>query len=173
MKIVLFSDNHRDRLAVERIVIANPDAERFVSLGDSEMREDELSALGVYGVKGNYPFEPDFPEEMTTSFAGWKTLLCHGHRYGVKNGPYWLLERARAEDCEIACFGHTHAPLLEDRDGILLVNPGSAAKPRYGARATYALLEATETTLTATIRDVDTHAAIHTLTKRKTAPSWR
>ncbi|MFA5006414.1 MAG: metallophosphoesterase [Candidatus Izemoplasmatales bacterium] len=167
MKIVLFSDNHRDRQSVERIVSLHRDADRIVSLGDSEMREDELSALGIYGVRGNYPFEPDFPEELTTVFEGWKTFLCHGHRYGVKSGLYWLAERTRAEACDLVCFGHTHAPFLEDRDGVVFLNPGSAARPRSGAGATYAVVVVTETTLTAAIRDLDDDRAVRTLSKRK------
>ncbi|MDP3130435.1 MAG: metallophosphoesterase [Bacillota bacterium] len=174
MKIVVFSDNHRDREVVERILLLNPDADRVLSLGDSEMREDELSALGVYGVKGNYPFEPDFPDELTTVFEGWKTFIAHGHRYGVKNGLYWLSERARAEECDIAMFGHTHAPFLEERDGVVFLNPGSAARPRNGLAGTYAVIEAFEPELKIAILDVDTNKPLNTLSKRKgRTPSWR
>ncbi len=174
MRIVVFSDNHRDREVVERILLLNPGADRILSLGDSEMTEGELSRLGVYGVKGNYPFEPDFPDELTTVFEGWKTFVTHGHRYGVKNGLYWLSERARAEACDLVLFGHTHAPLLEERDGIIFLNPGSAARPRIGGKGTYAVIEATEAELAIAILDLDADKPLHTLAKRKgRTPSWR
>jgi len=173
MKIVVFSDNHRDVRAVERLVLLHPDADRILSLGDSEMREDELSALGIYGVKGNYPFEPEFPEELTTVFEGWKTFVAHGHRFGVKNGLYWLSERARAEACDLAFFGHTHTPFLGERDGVVFLNPGSAARPRQGS-ATYAVVEATEPEVRIAIRDLETDRVLHSLTKRRDRrDSWR
>jgi putative phosphoesterase len=167
MKIVVFSDNHRDRGAVERIVMLHPDADRVLSLGDSEMREDELSRLGVYGVRGNYPFEPDFPEEFTTVFEDWKTFVCHGHRYGVKNGLALLSERACSEACDLVLYGHTHAPYLSERDDMVFLNPGSAARPRSGAGATYAVIEAHVDRIQIAIRDLETDRPLHTLEKRR------
>ncbi|MFH0992761.1 MAG: metallophosphoesterase, partial [bacterium] len=165
---------HRDVDAVDRIILLNRDADRFVSLGDSEMREHELSARNVYGVRGNYPFEPDFPYELTTVFAGWKTFLTHGHRYYVKNGLSQLSDRAAAETCDIVCFGHTHQPYLAERAGVLFVNPGSAATPRSGLTPTYAIIEATEDEVRIAILDLDHNIPLHTLRKRRTAISfWR
>ena len=86
MKLLIFSDNHREKTALESILLLHKDSERFISLGDSEMSETELSNLNVFGVKGNYPFEPKFPDELTFEFDGWRFFLTHGHKYNVKNG---------------------------------------------------------------------------------------
>ncbi len=174
VKIILFSDNHRDAVAVDRILLLNRDGDRFISLGDSEMREHELSARNVYGVRGNYPFEPDFPYELTTVFAGWKTFLTHGHRYFVKNGLALLAERAGAEACNIVCFGHTHQPYLAEREGVIFLNPGSAATPRSGGVPTYATIDATEDEVRIAILDLDRNVPLHTLRRRRSAASpWR
>ena len=35
---------------------------------------------------------------------------------------------AREMGCGVVLFGHTHRPTLEERDGILLMNPGTAQR---------------------------------------------
>jgi hypothetical protein len=42
--------------------------------------------------------------------------------------------------CIAVVNGHTHRPAVEIRQGVLFVNPGSAAAPRYGESAGVALL---------------------------------
>jgi putative phosphoesterase len=40
----------------------------------------------------------------------------------------------------VVISGHTHRPLQEENQGVLYINPGSAAYPKYGQPATVALL---------------------------------
>ncbi|MBU1144240.1 MAG: metallophosphoesterase [Firmicutes bacterium] len=140
MKLVVFSDNHRDRKIVQNILLLNPNADRYISLGDSEMSEAELSSMNVFGVKGNYPFEPKFPYDLMFEFEGWKTLLTHGHRYFVKNGLYTLYQHAEENQCQLVLFGHTHQCFVEEKNNILFVNPGSATFPKGSVHPTYAVL---------------------------------
>lgn len=56
---------------------------------------------------------------------GVKILLCHGHRYHVKSTLLPLYLAARENGVRLALFGHTHTALLEEKDGITLLNPGS------------------------------------------------
>ena len=56
-----------------------------------------------------------------------------------------LVEAAREKGCNAVFFGHIHVPVLEEEDGVLLVNPGSLAFPRQrGRRPSYAVLETDE-----------------------------
>ncbi len=154
MKLLLFSDNHRDREAVKIIIGQNPGLTHYISLGDSEMREQELIELGVYGVKGNYPFEPKFPESLTMDFFGLKVYLTHGHLNSVKLGLTSLLNHCLYNDVNIACFGHTHRWMLKEIDGILFINPGSLSRTRMLSEATYALLEINDESITAQIKSL-------------------
>ena len=55
-----------------------------------------------------------------------------------------LLRFAALEnDCDIAMYGHTHVPYLEeDPDDITILNPGSISKPRQADhRYTYMVME--------------------------------
>lgn len=152
MKLLLFSDNHRDRQSVKEVVEKHPDMDRYISLGDSEMKEHELTALNVFGVKGNYPFEPNFPNQLTFVFEGIKVFLTHGHYYSVKLGLTKLLNYSLYNDINIVCFGHTHKPLLRDLRGVIFINPGCLSKAKYGSSNSYCILEITKSKINVIIQ---------------------
>ena len=89
-----------------------------------------MTSLGFYGVRGNYPFEPKFPNDLLTEFAGVKTFITHGHKYGVKLGIYGLVEAAISLNVHLVLYGHTHQPKINEFENILFVNPGSASSSR-------------------------------------------
>ena len=63
--------------------------------------------------------------------------MTHGDRW---NSPYSLSMQKH----DIFLFGHIHLPrLYENEAGILILNPGSAAYPRGGSPASYAILSPT------------------------------
>jgi putative phosphoesterase len=154
MRILILSDNHGDRDNIDRIIKLYSPLDRIFSLGDSEMKENELSDLGIVGVKGNYPFEPKFPYELKFIFEGWSMLLTHGHLYHVKMGLSKLLQKAYDEKVDIACFGHTHRTHLEESAGIILLNPGSLSNWRSHENPTFAVVEMEEKELDVKIYNV-------------------
>lgn len=155
MKFLLFSDNHRDRDIVKTVIEKHPNMDHYISLGDSEMREHELTELGVYGVRGNYPFEPKFPNELMFEFMGLKMYLTHGHHHSVKLGLSRLLNYGAYNDINIICFGHTHKYLIKDIDDILFINPGALSRRKMYAKASYALLEITEKEIHVIIQNIE------------------
>ena len=66
-----------------------------------------------------------------------KILMTHGHRYGVKSGYGTALAAAKSMGAQVVLFGHTHIPFMEEREGILMLNPGSLRNPDRE----YAILE--------------------------------
>jgi putative phosphoesterase len=42
---------------------------------------------------------------------------------------------------DVFIFGHSHVALLEERYGVLFLNPGAAGRPRFGGGLSVALLE--------------------------------
>lgn len=160
MKLVVFSDNHRDKAVVEWIVNNNPDADRTISLGDSEMKEHELSSLGIFGVKGNYPFEPDFPYDLVMTFEDIKFLITHGHRYFVKTGLYNLKEAMISYHCDVALFGHTHQATILNEDDLLFLNPGSTSLPKLLASKTYMIINVNKRMISIELREVYTNTLV-------------
>jgi len=55
--------------------------------------------------------------------------------------PGSLARIARAADCDVLVFGHTHKPWAREIEGVLFINAGSVGKPKDGdPRATWVLL---------------------------------
>ena len=144
MKLLLFSDNHRDRDSVQKMIAKHKDIDQIISLGDSEMKEHELTQLNIYGVRGNYPFEPKFPKDLTFEYAGLKVYYTHGHYYSVKLGLSRLLNYAYYNQINIVCYGHTHRASLKEINDIIFINPGSLSKSKMHDSNSYAILEITE-----------------------------
>lgn len=128
-----------------------------IHLGDGQRDVDvlrrECPQLPVAQVCGNCDFAWDqLPEQLVNEYGGVRMLLCHGHRYRVK---YDLLSlRYAACECgaKIALFGHTHQPLLEESDGIWLMNPGSCG---YGIRPTCGIIELSGGSFTCRIQSIE------------------
>lgn len=51
-----------------------------------------------------------------------KILLTHGHLYGVKEEYGALEDRAKALNCNLAVFSHTHRTYLKDSETVILYN---------------------------------------------------
>ena len=45
-----------------------------------------------------------------------------------------IYQEALDRECDIAMYGHTHRPFLEERGGITILNPGSLSYPRQEGR---------------------------------------
>ena len=44
-----------------------------------------------------------------------RILLEHGHRLGVKTGYDRIVAKAKENGCDIALYGHTHVPEIEEQ----------------------------------------------------------
>ena len=58
---------------------------------------------------------------------------------------YGISEEAADRNCEIVFFGHTHKPVIEKKNGVLVINPGSLSFPRQeGRKPSYVVMELNE-----------------------------
>lgn len=143
MRIAVVSDTHGDGSALRRALRRAGQVDVVLHLGDHG--GDLLAAADLcgetYAVCGNSDPRKNLPEELLLSFCGHTLLLCHGHRYGVKQGLQRLFYRGLDAGADIVLFGHTHQALQVDEEGVLLLNPGSAGRPYPGDKASVAVLE--------------------------------
>ncbi|MBQ5743220.1 MAG: metallophosphoesterase [Clostridia bacterium] len=138
MKILIISDTHGECSSAARI-IRQEKPDHIIHLGDclrdAEDLDREFPILPICKVPGNNDWFSDETKEKVIRLGGTNLFLCHGHTTGVKNGIDVQLAKALHHRCSVSLFGHTHRPYLEEKDGVLLMNPGSLT---YGG--TYALL---------------------------------
>lgn len=127
-RLLILSDSHRFLEPMVRAVEhVKPDY--IFHLGDLSADAQQLAQrvmqIPVLSVTGNCDFLDRSQEQRMMELEGVKILLCHGHRYHVKSTLLPLYLAARENGVRLALFGHTHAALLEEKDGITLLNPGS------------------------------------------------
>lgn len=96
----------------------------------------------IIAVRGNCDSEVDqmllsFPMMMDYSWvlleSGQRLFLTHGHTYNSDKRP-------ALRDGDILAHGHTHIPVAEEQNGVVIFNPGSVTIPRNGYSASFGLL---------------------------------
>lgn len=149
MRIVVFSDTHGNYSAMHKVLKRNGDASLFIFLGDGEQDLEKLRVQyldkKIISVAGNCDFCSLTPESDTYVLPdGRKIFFTHGHKWGVKYSTDRLLMKAKDIGADFAFYGHTHCRFAEERDGVLILNPGSAGQPRDGLPACYAWMDITD-----------------------------
>jgi putative phosphoesterase len=118
----------------------------LVFLGDGTADLPEAAAATGFTapckiVRGNTDDDTSFSCIETLDFAGHVFFLTHGHLFGINEGLGALSTAAKSAGCDAALYGHTHIPFWEEIAGILVLNPGSAGRPRNAAGASFATIE--------------------------------
>ncbi len=138
MKIIVLSDTHRSlRDSCEIIDACRHGCDLVIHLGDVVGDLENLKMtypdLSFIGVSGNNDFvSHGYERELILDLDGVRTVICHGHEYGVKRSLDQLLWRAMAKNAALALFGHTHEPEKITKDGVTLFNPGAASFGQFG-----------------------------------------
>lgn len=138
--IVILSDTHRNLAAIDKLAGILRESDYIVHLGDmaSDMREVMKAYPDkTYVLSGNNDFFGPM-KEAVIEVEGRRIFACHGHLHGVKSGTERLLSAVKERGCDIGLYGHTHMAQVEEKDGILLINPGSMT--RFGTENTYCYL---------------------------------
>ena len=151
MRILVVSDTHGKNKELIESLNQKEKPDLLFHLGDyvrdGIILADELklSSIIVRG-NGDHP-SSGFREEEVLEIKGKKIYLTHGHKLGVNFNLNRIFYRARELRADIALFGHTHIPIVEEKEGILFMNPGSVSLPRDGSnKKTYGIIKIGEKT---------------------------
>ena len=151
MQISVISDTHG--LLRPEAVNALAGAELILHAGDIGKPEvlEGLSAIApVIAVRGNNDhgaWAESIPERETVEIAGVSIHLLHSLKE-------LTIDPITAE-IQVVISGHSHKPLVESRDGVLFLNPGSAGPRRFKLPITVAHLHLDGTTIDAQIIHLD------------------
>ena len=145
MRIGLISDTHGllrpqalEALAgVDRIIHAG-------DIGNAGVLEALAAIAPVDVVRGNNDsgaWAAAIPHSQTLAYGGVQIYLLHD-----------INElKGRMPPVQVVIAGHSHKPLVDERDGVLRVNPGSAGPRRFKLPVTVGFLEIVNGTAAATI----------------------
>lgn len=140
MKLLLVSDTHgRDGALKELLAVEKPDF--LCHMGDLEGSADEIRAFAqcpVAMVSGNNDFWTDLNPEVMFELEGFRIFMTHGHDYYVSLTLDRIKSAGYKKGADIVLFGHTHRPMLDTSEDIIVANPGSLSYPRQeGRRPSY------------------------------------
>lgn len=158
MRLIVLSDSHFATHKVREIVAAHKDtAHLFIHLGDGigDLQEARRlwPQLSFVCVRGNNDPKGQEPRTLVMHQGGYRLLLTHGDLFGVKYSMDGLESAARAEEAEIALYGHTHVAAIQRRRGLYLINPGSVVPNLYG-KASYLCLDFLSTGIVPTVESL-------------------
>lgn len=149
LRILVMSDSHgrneNVELAIAQVREEIGEFQMMIHLGDvGDAREIEsLAGVPCYIVRGNTDYDAKLLNANVIEAGGHRIFATHGHLYQVDMRLDLLRFAALENDCDIAMYGHTHVPYLEeDPDDVTILNPGSISKPRQADhRYTYMVME--------------------------------
>lgn len=147
MLIAVISDSHGNSNSISKVkeYIEKADALLFLGDGENDIKEIAKGFKGeVYTVKGNCDISNNSPEERIVEISGKRIFMCHGHRYGVKYGYNSIYYRGKELNVDIVVFGHSHIPMIEEYDGLILMNPGSISHCQHRLMKTLGYIELLE-----------------------------
>ena len=146
MRIGVFSDSHGDTQALDELLDKMGYLDAICFLGDIARDafhlKDRADAMPnhpqFFAVRGNNDYASTLPWDLIIELGGARIYMTHGHRIV---SPLSLAYRARENGAQIALFGHTHEPMCEHAQEVMLLNPGSAGNSCRGGRACACVLE--------------------------------
>ena len=149
LRILIMSDSHgrneNVELAIAQVREEIGEFQMLIHLGDvGDARElESLAGVPCYIVRGNTDYDAKLLNANVIEAGGHRIFATHGHLYQVDMRLDLLRFAALENDCDIAMYGHTHVPYLEeDPDDVTILNPGSISKPRQADhRYTYMVME--------------------------------
>ena len=159
MKLFFISDIHgsREDLAFALAKFEEEKADYIILLGDllyhgprnplpKDYSPKEVAELinkyknNIIAVRGNcdsevdqmlieFPIMADFSQILIDNQ---RFFLTHGHIYNSDNLP-------NISKGDILCHGHTHIPLAENHNDIIIFNPGSITFPKENNKKSYGI----------------------------------
>lgn len=140
MKLAILSDTHG---------LLRPEVAEHLKTADAILHGGDVNKPGIvdqleryaplYVVRGNNDKEwaEQIPHDLTITLGGVTFYLVHNK----KEVP------ADLTGIDAVVFGHSHKYLLEEKDGVLWLNPGSCGPRRFHQEITMMMAEAEDGTL--------------------------
>ncbi len=145
-RVLIVSDSHGNNDNVREAIKKAGKIDLMIHLGDvgrDYLEVERMSGIPTYIVAGNNDYGRGLRDMCIIYIGEHKCLLTHGHRQHVHFGVDRLRYLALENECDIAMYGHTHVPFLEeDPEDVTILNPGSISLPRQiGHEKTFLIME--------------------------------
>ncbi len=123
--IVVLSDTHANRRAIDSIKGVSDEVDVIIHLGDTSADGQYIRSQypnKTYVVNGNCDAAKLGEDELVLNIEGVKIFAAHGHLYGVKYSAEKLVYRAKELGCNVSLYWHSQRYYYVDIGGVLKVN---------------------------------------------------
>lgn len=145
MRIAVLADTHipkRAKTLPESAWQILQSAEVILHAGDVLTSEflDQLAKIAtLYAVRGNNDTDlTKLPETLELELSNVRVAMIHDSGEKKKRAARM---KARFPNADVLVFGHSHIPINQVEEGLLLFNPGSPTDRRMQPELTMGLLE--------------------------------
>lgn len=108
-----------------------------------ELREIAPVSAVCGNVDSHTDSSPAIPLRFSGEFGGVRICMTHGHLLDPGDADGSAVKFFRADNPKIIVTGHSHVARNDMHDGVALINPGPACRPRLREIASVAVLEIT------------------------------
>ena len=134
-RIAVLSDTHG--LLRPEVLTAIDGCDAIIHGGDINKPEiiDRLKEIApLFVVRGNNDKEwaEDLPYSLTFTVEGVRFFMVHNKKDVPKD----------LSSVDVVVYGHSHRYAMEDREGVLWLNPGSCGRRRVDQEITFAMMTA-------------------------------
>ena len=137
----MLSDTHGDLTKVRHISKIVENIDMVVHCGDGfddGIEIKEIFKVPTVAVGGNCDERGD--NYQVVELGQVRLFITHGHEYNVNYTLGPVMYAAMENQCDVACFGHTHLPACEKVEDVLILNPGSLSRPKDGTGGSYGII---------------------------------
>lgn len=157
MRIGVVSDTHGAAGCFRAAIEQMGKVDMLIHAGDfynDALALEKETGMKIVAVTGNCDRPVPDMDEKELKVDGYKVLVTHGNKYGVKSGNHHLIEKLKKGGYDLIIFGHSHVPEVVYLPEGILMNPGSPSRPRGGSNRTYGIIETGPEGIKAYIHDL-------------------
>lgn len=147
MLIGVISDTHG--LLRPEVLVALAEAEHILhagDVGDVSILEELTKIAPVTAIRGNVDMHGECAALPAT-----EAVELGGQLFYMVHSVHDLDINPKAAGVAVVVSGHSHQPALENKGGVMYLNPGSAGPRRFRLPVSVALVTATEESVAARI----------------------
>ena len=131
-KLVIASDAHNYIEGFDQIVEQEPDGDYYLDLGDNFCWDDPTEEFlkKWCSVRGNNDYYR-FPKTRNFEIFGKTIRMMHGEdMFWIYNTFEDITDYMTLENVDVLLMGHTHRRAYYEKDGRVIINPGSFGRTR-------------------------------------------
>ncbi len=161
MKIGIFSDTHGDLVQGNKALEMLKDCDEIIHCGDvlyhgprndlpknynpKEFAKVLSEQENIHYIRGNCDADVDEMVigknlQMKENLFFFDDIVIYGV-HGYEESEEDRIKRAKEKGARFVVSGHTHIKVLEEIDGIIVINPGSTTIPKDGSCSIAKILE--------------------------------